>query len=177
MIFGVGLGGCGPEVLGLLDKAVDALAAAHASHVVRGQSGRYRNPAWGGVTRAPFVNAAVVLSSSLPAPSLLSVLHTIEWQCGRVRGARNAARTLDVDLLWWASSSTLVSSSLAVPHPRLWERSFAVIPLLEAIRRAGLVPPQRLVTVSSRLALAPLQAVSSSSPTRRRTIGDSERRG
>jgi 2-amino-4-hydroxy-6-hydroxymethyldihydropteridine diphosphokinase len=64
----------------------------------------------------------------------------IELSFGRTRAERNAPRTLDLDLLWMEGGvvvSGLAGSDLVVPHPRLHERPFALIPLLEVVPDAA----------------------------------------
>ncbi len=77
-----------------------------------------------------FLNAVVALETELDPHSMLATLLAIERRAGRVRTFRNAPRTLDLDLLLYG---TLVSESehLSLPHPRLHERSFVLVPLAE----------------------------------------------
>lgn len=77
-----------------------------------------------------YVNAVVELKTRLTAPQLLAQLQTIELKAGRERPYRNAPRTLDLDLLLFGHS-TIQSASLTVPHPRMWERAFVLLPLSE----------------------------------------------
>ncbi len=159
-LFVIGVGASGGQALGLVDAGIAALGEPDPVRVV-GRSRRYQNPAWGGATRAPFVNAAVVVDTTLPASSLLALLFAIEGAQGRVRSARkNQARTLDLDLLWQvAPAGPSSSSSPLLPHPRLLERSFALVPAVEALRSAGLAVPLELAAAARRHALAPLFAL------------------
>lgn len=77
-----------------------------------------------------YVNAVVEIETSLPAPTLLEHLQLIENAAGRVRPHLNAPRTLDLDLLLYGSGS-VDSASLTVPHPRMWQRGFVLVPLAE----------------------------------------------
>src|SRR5439155_4073407 len=77
-----------------------------------------------------FVNAVASLATPLPAPDLLAVLQAIETRFGRVRGARNAARVLDLDLLDY-EGKVADTATLVLPHPRLHERPFVLVPLAE----------------------------------------------
>ena len=162
-VFVVGVGASGGQARALVDAGITAIGQARHLEI-RAESRRYANPAWGGATRAPFVNAAVVVDSPLPPPTLLSVLFAIERTWGRVRSeVKNQARTLDLDVLWSDLPTPAVrpssSSSPLLPHPRLLERSFAVLPALEALRAAGIAVPLELVTAARRHALAPLFAL------------------
>jgi len=77
-----------------------------------------------------YVNAVVQLQTNLIAPELLAQLQTIEQGAGRERPYRNAPRTLDLDLLLFGDAS-IQSPSLTLPHPRMWQRAFVLLPLAE----------------------------------------------
>ena len=77
-----------------------------------------------------FVNAVASLTTHLAAQDLLAVLQTVEGQFGRVRNHRNAARVLDLDLLDYRGQVT-ETASLVLPHPRLHQRRFVLLPLAE----------------------------------------------
>jgi 2-amino-4-hydroxy-6-hydroxymethyldihydropteridine diphosphokinase len=77
-----------------------------------------------------FVNGVASVASELSPAALLDRLLTLETQFGRVRGASNAARTLDLDLLDH-QSCLCDTSTLILPHPRLHERRFVLEPLCE----------------------------------------------
>lgn len=79
-----------------------------------------------------YVNAVAELSTTLSAPALLQALQQIELGAGRERPYRNAPRTLDLDLLLYGSA-TIQSRELTVPHPRMRERAFVLLPLAELI--------------------------------------------
>ena len=77
-----------------------------------------------------YVNAVVALRTTLDAKSLLHALHAIEARSGRRRSARNAPRTLDLDLLLYGDMRS-DEAALRLPHPRLHQRAFVLHPLLE----------------------------------------------
>jgi 2-amino-4-hydroxy-6-hydroxymethyldihydropteridine diphosphokinase len=77
-----------------------------------------------------FINAVAAVETALSAGELLATLLAIELRYGRVRTTRNAPRTLDLDLLLYGSA-TVRQQELVVPHPRLAERAFVLMPLLE----------------------------------------------
>jgi 2-amino-4-hydroxy-6-hydroxymethyldihydropteridine diphosphokinase len=79
-----------------------------------------------------YVNAVAELSTTLTAPALLQALQQIELGAGRERPYRNAPRTLDLDLLLFGSA-ILHSPLLTVPHPRMYERAFVLLPLAELL--------------------------------------------
>jgi 2-amino-4-hydroxy-6-hydroxymethyldihydropteridine diphosphokinase len=98
-----------------------------------------------------YLNAVASLAAELDAGDLLSVLQAIETKFGRVRGERNAARSLDLDLLDHRGL-IIETASLVLPHPRLHRRRFVLEPLAEIAPnwrhpRLGLTPEQLLSTI------------------------------
>ncbi len=77
-----------------------------------------------------FFNAVVQVATTLDPHELLGCLQSIETNHGRERPFRNAPRTLDLDLLLYGDR-TIDTPSLVVPHPRMAERAFVLIPLAE----------------------------------------------
>jgi 3-oxoacyl-[acyl-carrier protein] reductase len=77
-----------------------------------------------------FLNAALALETDLPPLELLKFLHAVERAFGRVRAERNAPRTLDLDVLFY-EVAVLNAPELELPHPRLHERAFVLVPLAE----------------------------------------------
>ena len=77
-----------------------------------------------------YVNAVLAIETALAPAALLAQLHDIEARHGRERSTRNAPRTLDLDLLLY-DDRVIDEPGLVVPHPRLHERAFALLPLLE----------------------------------------------
>lgn len=89
-----------------------------------------------------FVNAVAELHTALRPPALLQRLQAIEQRFGRVRGVRNAPRTLDLDLLLHGDT-VMHGAALTLPHPRLHLRAFVLRPLVEldaALSLPGLGP-------------------------------------
>lgn len=100
----------------------------------------YRTPAWGRVDQPDYVNAAVLLETSLAPQDLLDHLLGIERKAGRSRGGETASmrwgpRVLDLDLLLYGDR-TVDQPGLRVPHPHLHERAFALVPLAEIAAEA-----------------------------------------
>jgi 2-amino-4-hydroxy-6-hydroxymethyldihydropteridine diphosphokinase len=112
----------------LLD-AVDALAHLPRTQLLR-RSRLYRTPPWGVLQQPPFVNAAALLDTSLEAHELLDALLAIEQRAGRVRAERNGPRTLDLDLLHMDGVQR-ADARLTLPHPRIAERAFVLLPLAD----------------------------------------------
>nr|WP_315488883.1 2-amino-4-hydroxy-6-hydroxymethyldihydropteridine diphosphokinase [uncultured Rhodoferax sp.] len=77
-----------------------------------------------------YTNAVVAVITTLTAPDLLNCLQAIEAGAGRERPYRNAPRTLDLDILLYGSAQ-VSSARLCIPHPRMWQRAFVLMPLSE----------------------------------------------
>ena len=77
-----------------------------------------------------YINAVAEVSTRLTAPGLLHALQAVESAAGRERPYRNAPRTLDLDVLLYGSAR-IDSPTLTVPHPRMAERAFVLVPLSE----------------------------------------------
>jgi len=108
-----------------------ALAAVeHEGICILNRSGWYRSEPLPRSSQPWFVNAVVSVATGLGAPELLAVLQAIETRFGRVRAERNAARILDLDLLAY-HGVVIQTTTLILPHPRLHERRFVLVPLSE----------------------------------------------
>jgi 2-amino-4-hydroxy-6-hydroxymethyldihydropteridine diphosphokinase len=95
----------------------------------------YENPAVGGPPQPDYLNAAVRIRSALAPLELLREMQRIESLAGRERAVHWGPRTLDLDLLW-IPALTLDTLELQLPHPRLQERAFALLPLVEVAPQA-----------------------------------------
>jgi len=78
-----------------------------------------------------FINGVASVETPLNAVDLLACLHEIEESFGRIRRQRNEARILDLDLLAFGSDIIEIPDGPMVPHPRLHERAFVLLPLQE----------------------------------------------
>ena len=126
--------------------AIEAIAALPHTAVTR-RSSLYRSaPVDAG--GPDYVNAVIEVLTALSAPELLAQLQRIELEAGRTRSHKNAPRTLDLDLLLFGSAS-IESARLTVPHPRMQQRAFVLLPLAQIAPQA--VPPQALAAVSSQV--------------------------
>jgi 2-amino-4-hydroxy-6-hydroxymethyldihydropteridine diphosphokinase len=126
----IGLGGNLGAVGERLDAAIASLDALPGIVVVA-RSRFYRTPPWGNVEQPDFVNAAIAIDTSLPAIELLDALLATERAFGRVRdGERWGPRTLDLDLLAYGDE-VIDDDRLTVPHPRIAERAFVLLPLAD----------------------------------------------
>ena len=126
----VALGGNLGDTRTILQQALDALGMLPGTRLVA-QSRFYRTPPWGLREQPAFLNAAVELDTVLGPHELLDALLRIERDAGRVRdGERWGPRTLDLDLLHM-DGLALHDERLTLPHPRIAERAFVLLPLAE----------------------------------------------
>jgi len=124
----VGLGANLGDAAAALDAAVAALGALPGTRLAA-CSPRYRT-APVDATGPDYLNAVAALDTDLSAEALLAALHEIELRHGRERPYRNAPRTLDLDLLLHGDAR-IDGPQLVVPHPRLHERAFVLVPLAD----------------------------------------------
>lgn len=127
----IGFGGNLGDVAATFDKALTELLADGHCHLISSSS-LYRSPPWGGVVQPDYLNAVVKIETSHTARKLLQRLMAVEQTHGRDRRneVRWGARSLDLDLLLFGDTR-ITESDLEVPHPRMLERAFVLIPLLE----------------------------------------------
>lgn len=144
----IALGGNVGDVRATFPKAIsNILGMAQATLLAR--SSDYRTPPWGEEAQDPFINACVEVETSLDPHALLFTLHKIEKRFGRDRAKeqRWGPRTLDLDLLAY-DDAVINQPDLTLPHPRLFERAFVLVPLAE-------IAPDRVIagrSVASALA-------------------------
>lgn len=119
----------------------DAVAQVRRACVRLGELGTlvatsalYRTAPWGVVDQPPFVNAVALLETALAPRELLAALQRIEREEGRVPTYRWGPRALDLDILTYGEER-IDEPDLVVPHPRLAERGFVLIPLAEVDAR------------------------------------------
>jgi len=111
-----------------LERAIAALANAAGTIIAR--SSFYRTPAWGIEEQPDFVNAAVIVETTLAPVALLAAIKRIESDLGRVPTYRWGPRAIDLDILTY-DDIELSTEKLTIPHPRMRERAFVLIPLAE----------------------------------------------
>jgi 2-amino-4-hydroxy-6-hydroxymethyldihydropteridine diphosphokinase len=109
----------------LLRDAVDSLPG------VTKVSGLYETGPIGGPTQQDkYLNLVAAIDSDSTPRQLLGMCHRLESAAGRVRGERWGPRQLDIDILW-IDGETVDEEDLQVPHPRMWERRFVLVPLAD----------------------------------------------
>ncbi len=144
--------------IGIGSNVGDAAAAVRGAFARLAELGRlvatsslYRSAPWGVREQAPFVNAAALLETALRPRALLAALKRIEADAGRVATYRWGPRVLDLDILAYGAER-VDEPDLIVPHARLRERAFALVPLAEidpgwAAARDALPPGERAAVV------------------------------
>jgi len=140
----------------LLD-AMEALANLPDTRLLQ-RSRLYRTPPWGMLEQPPFINAAVELDTALSPHALLDAMLAIEQRAGRVRAERNGPRTLDLDLLH-VDGVQLADSRLTLPHPRMAERAFVLLPLHDIAPTLQLPGQATVAELLARLDLAGCERV------------------
>jgi 2-amino-4-hydroxy-6-hydroxymethyldihydropteridine diphosphokinase len=89
----------------------------------------YATPAWPDPNDPSYVNAVAKVDTTLAPDALMARLHAVERKFGRERGARNAPRTLDLDLLDY--DGRIEGGPPVLPHPRIEQRAFVLVPLAD----------------------------------------------
>ena len=146
----VGLGGNIGEVRTTLDRAVAAFCDGSDVRLVA-QSSDYATPPWGVVAQPPFVNRCIAVETTLAPRALLDRALAVERSLGRDRSReqRWGPRAIDIDLLTY-DDLAMEEAGLTLPHPRLFERAFVLVPLAE------IVPDRMIASMRVRDAVARL---------------------
>jgi 2-amino-4-hydroxy-6-hydroxymethyldihydropteridine diphosphokinase len=134
----IALGGNVGDVRATFKKAI-ATICGMAQAALLARSSDYATPPWGNERQPRFINACIEIETSLDPHALLFTLQKIEQKFGRDRSKeeRWGPRTLDLDLIAYDDVS-LQRPELTLPHPRLFERAFVLVPLVE-------IAPDRLI--------------------------------
>ena len=148
----LGLGGNVGDVRATLDEAVALFADGEAVKLVA-RSSDYTTPPWGVTDQPPFINLAIAVETALSPRALLDRALNVERALDRDRSRerRWGPRTIDIDLLAY-DDLVLDEPGLTLPHPRLFERAFVLVPLAE------IVPDRVISGVRLRDALAGVDA-------------------
>ena len=134
----LGLGGNVGDMRATLQTAVAKFADGKEVKLLA-RSSDYRTPPWGVTDQPPFINCTILGETALSPHALLARAHEVERAFGRDRAQerRWGPRTIDIDLLTYDDLS-LNDAALTLPHPRLFERAFVLIPLAE-------IAPERII--------------------------------
>ena len=130
MLAWLGLGANLQQPLAQLNEAIQHIKKTTGVEVLQ-VSSIYKTPPWGDEDQPDFLNAVVHIETSLTAIELLRQMQNIENDMGRVRKDRRwGPRLIDIDVLLYAEQ-TIDSRELSLPHPRMHERAFVLLPLCE----------------------------------------------
>ena len=135
----IALGGNVGDVRTTFRKAISHICGmAQAAMIAR--SSDYTTPPWGDEDQDPFINACVEIETDLDPHALLFVMQKVEQKFGRARTKERpwGPRTLDLDMIAYDDVS-LQKPDLTLPHPRLFERAFVLVPLAE-------IAPDRVIS-------------------------------
>lgn len=97
---------------------------------IQTSSSVYRSEAWGVTDQPHFLNQALIVSTELPALTVLDSIQAIEKRLGRVRLTKWGARVIDIDMLYF-NNEYIQHERLTIPHPYLADRRFVLVPLQE----------------------------------------------
>lgn len=129
----LGLGSNLQKPVSQLNDALARLGLVEGIEIIE-VSGFYRTPPWGDDQQNEFINAVAHVETDLDPVPLLYALQSIENEMGRQRsGRRWGPRLIDIDLLLYGDQR-IQSEELELPHPRMHERAFVLIPLCELDR-------------------------------------------
>lgn len=123
----IGLGGNVGNVIKNIQSAL-GLFNKHNQIELLALSSVYKTPPWGNENQDWFLNACASIDTTLTAHELLSVCLDTEITLKRVRNERWGPRTIDMDVLMFGNQQ-IKDEKLEIPHPRMHERAFVLIPL------------------------------------------------
>jgi 2-amino-4-hydroxy-6-hydroxymethyldihydropteridine diphosphokinase len=132
------LGGNVGQVRETFDRAIAMLCEGSRLRL-KARSSDYATPPWGVEDQPPFVNLCIAVETDLTPQALLARVQAVEHALGRRRAQerRWGPRPIDIDILAY-DDLTLDGADLTLPHPRLFERAFVLVPLAEIV-------PERLI--------------------------------
>ena len=94
------------------------------------KSSLYKTAAWGNTNQHDFINQVILVESKFDAEEIIQAIFKIEKQMGRVRTIKNAAREIDIDILFF-NNEIINTESLTVPHKEIQNRMFVLVPMME----------------------------------------------
>lgn len=97
---------------------------------IQKKSSLYATAAWGNIKQNDFINQVILVKTTLSAPNILEQIFAIEKKMGRVRTYKNAAREIDIDILF-LDDDIIDTNTLTIPHKEIQNRRFVLEPLNE----------------------------------------------
>jgi 2-amino-4-hydroxy-6-hydroxymethyldihydropteridine diphosphokinase len=114
-----------------LRSALEGLGSLEGTSILA-ISGLYCSRPWGKIDQPEFANIAASIETALEPEELLGECKRLERKAGRTAGERWGPRVLDIDILLYENIA-LESAILTIPHPRMWQRRFVLMPLAELL--------------------------------------------
>ena len=133
-----------------------AVAALSPQMEVKARSHVYETPPWGYEDQPRFLNQVIKVQTYLEPEPLLKHLKRLEVTLGRRESFQNGPRLIDIDILFY-DDLILNTASLVIPHPRLHERGFVLLPLMDI--DPDLVHPANQKSVREMLALSNIEGI------------------
>jgi 2-amino-4-hydroxy-6-hydroxymethyldihydropteridine diphosphokinase len=151
--------GLGSNLGDRLDHLQDAVNRLNSDPriVVQAVSSIYETEPMGGPDQGPYLNMGVRAATVHTPSALLAACNRVEAELGRERSVRWGPRTIDIDVLLYADGRIVDTSDLQVPHPRLAERAFALIPTIEVA--PGQTMPDGTTLTAALARLAPVEGI------------------
>lgn len=138
-----------------LRMAIERLGAVHGLAITR-VSRTYRTAPVGVTDQPEFLNLVLEARATLAPGALLQASQTVERELGRTRGERWGPRIIDIDLLLY-DDVAIATPELTLPHPRMWERAFVLVPLAEIA--SGIAAPDGRAVAELAATLAQEQTI------------------
>ncbi len=122
--------GLGTNMGNRLANLKSAIGNLTPQMTVRHKSSVYETPPWGFTQQAQFLNQVIMAETYLQPQALLGHLKRLETALGRIPNFQDGPRLIDIDILFY-DDLVLDTASLAIPHPRMYNRPFVLVPLAE----------------------------------------------
>ena len=125
----LGLGSNQSDPISQIKNATDLIEKIETSKIIK-KSSLYESLPVGYLDQPNFINQVISLQTSLSPAELFERFQQIEFQLKRVKKIVNGPRTIDIDILLF-DQEIILTNDLTIPHPRMLDRAFVMIPLLE----------------------------------------------
>ena len=125
----LGLGSNQSEPIKQIKNAIELIQKIETSKIIK-KSSLYKSLPVGYLDQPDFINQVISIQTSLSPADLLERFQQIEFQLKRVKKITNGPRTIDIDILLF-NQEIILTDDLTIPHSRMLERAFVMIPLME----------------------------------------------